>query len=429
MNSSTTPVDPHTTDPDPSAKTRVNLPSALELLKSRRDKITYGGKYMDRYKDTFNQELTYRRDPDRINSYLMSRHHRFSEQPQHKEVKEAPVAVASGDDSDEPLTPKNSPSVERKAPSPANDTTFQFQTLSDRIEKLYGANTTPYHIDQKMRSPVSERTFRLSSPINDARRIVAGKNSNATHELNKSDNESQLIGYKTITSENNPRDKLSIHNKVRDAFDKSPNFMKKLKMKDDHVNIYTVNNDHHQRNLQSPTSPHPPEKRYTENTMDTLTQIEAYISQCEQEAKKTKNIEKFENILKAVKTRPTNHNNNNNKNKEEAMLEDDKEKSQVFDKKLEHLHEPLKSYNEVEDLLKPGVSDMQAENPVPFDRGNKARCSISEVESNYGKNKNKPLSRTASDAQQRPIERKIEKNKVSSNRYNRIQQVWIVLLN
>lgn len=414
MNSSTTPVAPKTTDDIPSVKlsdektqSRTKRFSAIDSLKNQRDKITYGGKYMDRYKDTFSQDVNLRRDPTRL-SYLAHHYERkFSEQA-HNEVKEPPVS-----EPDDPVTPKNSPSVERKVPV-ANNDTFQLQTLSDRIEKLYGTSTSPYYtitnterIDQKVRSPVSERTFKLSSPINDVKKIISGKNSNATHELNKSDNESQLIGYKSITEN-------KLQQRAKDIFDKSPNFMKKLKMKDDHVNIYTVN-DH--RNLQSPTSPKLPEKRYTEVTMDTLNplqQIEAYISQCEAEAQKTKNIEKFENILKTVKSSPL------DKKKE---LESDKEKSQEFDKKqLGHLHEPLKSFNEVENLLKPGVSDMEAENSVPFDRTNKARCSTSEVESNYGKNKSKPLSRTASDAQQRPIERKVEKNKVV-NRYNR-NQVW-----
>lgn len=423
MNSNTTPVTSKTTDDipavtPPSSTTsseevqNTKRLSAIEILKSQRDKITYGGKYMDRYKNTFSQDVTLRRDSTRLsytNNY--GHQHRFSEQAQ-IEVKEPPVTVNS-DASDEPLTPKNSPSAERKTLND-NNNTYQLQTLSDRIEKLYGTSTNPYYtitnpIDQKIRSPVSERTFKLSSPITDAKRIVSGKNSNATHELNRSDNVSQLTGYKSATEN-------KLQSKVKDVFDMSPNFMKKIKIKDDHVNIYTVN-DH--REL--PTSPKPPMKRYNDNTpnMDTLNplqQIEAYISQCEAEAQKTKNIEKFENILKSVK--------GSKANKQIDLLEngnDVKEKSQEFDKKqLEHLHEPLKSFNEVEDLLKPGVSDMQAENPVPFDRGNKARCSTSEVESNYGKNKSKPLSRTASDAQQRPIERKIEKNK-GSNRYSRNQ--------
>lgn len=132
------------------------------------------------------------------------------------------------------------------------------------------------------------------------------------------------------------------------------------------------------------------------DTLDSLSQVENYISRCEKEQKLSKNLEKFDDILKKVKNPKATENNNLQK-----------EASQEIKKpvRLEHILEPLKSFDQVEDFLKPGVSDMQAETSAdPFDRKDKSRRSTSGVENQPAKpDKGKILSRTASDAQDRPV--------------------------
>ncbi|XP_022905000.2 serine/threonine-protein kinase MARK2 isoform X3 [Onthophagus taurus] len=361
------------------APNEAKVTDYLEVLKSKRDKITYAGKYMDRYKDTFHTEVSPR--PVNRRDYRDSLSRSFLKKRE-EERKQQNATV-----DEDPITPKNSPISDRKV-----DSEFKLETLSNRIEKLYGNNVDNNQQNQKGKviSPLMGYRNKLPlSPGSDSRRIVPGKNSNATNELNKSENESQLTGYKPISGNKPPQ-------KIKDVVEKSsPGLLKKLMHKDE-MNIYTIND-------RKDLKPSPMAARridvnlvFPDDTMNSLQNVQSYINHCEAEAIKARNLEKFDNMLKKVKSPVT-------QLKEENAPKD---KSQDITKKpLEHIHEPLKSYNEVENLLKPGVSDMQAENSVPFDRSNKARCSAG-GESAYPKKPTKLLSRTASDAHDRPSEKK-----------------------
>lgn len=178
--------------------------------------------------------------------------------------------------------------------------------------------------------------------------------SNATQDLNKAENMSQLVSYKLVSGVE----------KQQQQQDKS-----------DDVNIYTIQPS-------KTTEPPPPT---TIDTLDSLQTVEKCISQMEAKAIQQKNIQKFLELCKSIKP---------------DTKSDVKDKSQELNPKPPTNNQPpLKSFNEVEDLLKPGVSDMEAEYSETFDRTSKTRNSTSGAERADRTMKSKPLSRAASDAQ------------------------------
>lgn len=221
----------------------------------------------------------------------------------------------------------------------------------------------------KFEQPV-KLTSILSSPT-DTRKAVSG---NATQDLNKAENLSQLISYKLVSDVKKPQPET----------------------KDNGVNIYSIQ---------------PPK---TTDTLDTLNTIEKCITQMEAKAIQQKNIQKFIEICKSIKP----------DSKTEAK---EKSQNQLAPNVVPSNQPPLKSFNEVENLLKPGVSDMEAEYSETFDRTAKTRSSTSGAE--RAAIKSKPLSRAASDAQEhKPItERVVTKAKPRLTR--NVSQVCVVFDN
>lgn len=325
---------------------RGNHDIGLRRLKIERDRITYAGKYMDRYKDEFNKKPL---PPPRKNNALSAR---FK-------------------DIDGNIRPQSAP------PSEAEDA-----GKSGRNVKLL----------EIIGSPVSEsRKVIINSPV------LSSKTNNATHELNKAENMSQLTSYKLVSD-------AKIKFKQSKSYDESPKMEKKTKKKNNDLNVYTV------QPSQKPSTDlnHKFSASRGEPNLDTLNplqQIENYISMCEAEAVKKQNLQKFDEILKKKNT--------NNLNG--PLI--NKEHSQDIDlKQFEHIQEPLKSFNEVENLLRPGLSDMQAENAETFDRTDKTRNSTTGVQRNEVK-LNVKLARASSDAQERvPIQRKKPVTKIRHHR-------------
>lgn len=203
----------------------------------------------------------------------------------------------------------------------------------------------------KFEQPV-KLTSILSSPT-DTRKAVT---SNATQDLNKAENLSQLISYKLVSDVKKQQPPTETNG----------------------VNVYSIQ---------------PPQ---TTDTLDTLSTIEKCITQMEAKAIQQKNIQKFLELCKSIK--PDAKTDNNNK---------DKSQTSVVPPSVVPPNQPLKSFNEVENLLKPGVSDMEAEyTETTFDRSAKTRSSTSGAE--RAAIKSKPLSRAVSDAQEhKPITERV----------------------
>lgn len=211
----------------------------------------------------------------------------------------------------------------------------------------------------KFEQPV-KLTSILSSPT-DTRKTVSG---NATQDLNKADNLSQLTSYKLVSDVKKPQSETKDN---------------------DDVNVYSIQ---------------PPK---TTETLYTLSTIEKCINQMEAKAVQQKNIQKFLELCKSIKpdTKPDNK---------------DKSQNSIVPASVTSNQPPLKSFNEVENFLKPGVSDMEAEYTETFDRSAKTRNSTSGAERTTIRSK--PLSRAVSDAQEhKPItERVVAKPKPRLNR-------------
>ncbi|XP_031345072.1 serine/threonine-protein kinase MARK2-like isoform X3 [Photinus pyralis] len=304
----------------------------LQRLKHERDRITYAGKYMDRYKDEFAKKPS---------------------APVRKESLSARYRDIHGNI----LQPTEQKDADPGLESPGRNVKLR-EILS---------------------SPTGEsRKITLNSPVGSP--ILSNRTNNATHDLNKEDNLSQLTSYKL----------------VGDTRTKARNLVASPRAKRNDLNIYAI-------------QPSQPDEPPTHNIMDTLNplqQVQDYISACEAEAKSKKNLQKFDELIKRKNTAP-------------PRVEKKVEQSQEIDlKQFQHraVVEPLKSYNEVENLLRPGLSDMRADNVDTFDRGNKTRNSTSGVQVKPN-GAGKILSRAASDAQDRvQIQRKSAVVKVKPNR-------------
>lgn len=172
---------------------------------------------------------------------------------------------------------------------------------------------------------------------------------NATQDLNKAEDLSQLISYKLVSGVKKPP-----------APDKDPD-----------VNIYAIQ----------------PKAEPATDTMDALSNVERCITQMEAKAIQQKNIQKFLELCKSIKP--------------DAKADPKDASGDSLAQEPAALQPPLKSFNEVEDLLKPGVSDMEAEYAETFDRSSKTRSSAGGAErAERAAKVAKPLSRAASDAQE-----------------------------
>lgn len=227
-----------------------------------------------------------------------------------------------------------------------NDNTETGSTSS----RTNNSPTMPMKFDQ----PVKLTTI-LCTPTG-SRKAVSG---NATQDLNKAENLSQLISYKLVSDVKKPQSDTAANDNNND------------------VNIYSI---------QQPKNT---------DTLDTLNTIEKCISQLEAKAIQQKNIEKFMEICKRIKPDMKTE----AKDKSQNVLAPNASPSTID-------QPPLKSFNEVENFLKPGVSDMEAEYSEAFDRTAKTRSSTSGAERVAVKSK--PLSRAASDAQEhKPITERV----------------------
>lgn len=292
----------------------------IKMLKNQRDKITNAGKYNERYKNTFAYTPTTKR--------------------------EYPLSARYRDINGKLILKGNSLSDQGSSDS----------SMGTSHPKTNSPNTSP-----KFEKPVA-----LSSILNnadDTKKITSEKNSNATQDLNKAGNVSQLTSYKQVNKNKNETD---------------INIYSIQPMKTELIKPIGVNSTY--------DAPKPPV-----DTLDTLLHVENYISQIEAQEVRRKNMQKFLELCQTLKS-------------DSKLDKKDKSQDVLPEKKAqEHILVPLKTSNEVENLLKPGVSDMEVEEKKEsFERSNKIRSSMGGTEYNE-KNRNKPLSRAASDVQDHPI--------------------------
>ncbi|XP_050518701.1 MAP/microtubule affinity-regulating kinase 3-like isoform X6 [Diabrotica virgifera virgifera] len=319
------------------------------MLKDRREKITNAGKYSDRYKDIFSHEV-----PDE---------EKFPLSAKCRDTMEHYRKVSKGG------KPEDSPTA---------------------VSKL----TT-----EKMKLTVGK------------------KSSNATNDLNKQEN--ALIGFKHVPEgthkPNQPPLPLS-----------SPNTTKWQKR---NVNVYSVNTN------VPPSSPNqirappgfPPKKpppvalsailngnnnnniitnnnNHFDNTLSHLENVESIISKLDEHEKKEQNLKKFEELVKKFGPKPA-----EKAKKAAAPFEQSpKKQTKPLDasedqlKSQEHILNPIKHASEVEDLPAKGLKEEENEkHHQHFNRGAKERKSTDTNEK--AKPVQQPLSRTASDAQNKSL--------------------------
>ncbi|RZC41479.1 serine/threonine-protein kinase MARK2, partial [Asbolus verrucosus] len=322
--------------------------SGIKLLKDRREKITYGGKYSERYKKTFS--------------------HQVSENNNNSRIYERPCKTSD--------------------------------------------STKPEHTTEKM----AERNTSM-----DKVRIVSRSNSNATNDLNKVHN--TLTSYKQL-----PDGKIP----------KSPQTGGGGLLKKRDVNIYNVTTPEkfstesprvQRRNaitLQQILNSEPIDKKTQKNlakeslksspilsskkpipfnlilkgssdqfdsTIGHLQQVETFINKLDKKEKEMENLKKFEDLVKKVNGPPQ-------KVKPIVM-----EKSHDFLKSQEHILNPIKHCNEIEDLQVKNLNLIGDEEQPQFQRNANGRKSLIE-EKDIKNKKNVPLDRTASDAQDREVKLK-----------------------
>ncbi|KAF2898177.1 hypothetical protein ILUMI_07997, partial [Ignelater luminosus] len=456
MSEETTQAVPKTSDPDTISISSIHSTSSahnhdigLQRLKAERDKITYAGKYMDRYKDEFSRKPI---PPPRKEFQLSARYRdihgnilnpinqnghsatnnnfSFSSLPkspimgQTNSTPKSPMMGYSNakEDSEVPPPPYSPLTSHPNSPKSPTDH-LPFKQVPDIPFPKPNIPKSPImnHTDDSLESPKSARNVKLkeilSSPVSECRKVIinsplsgspimSNKTNNATHELNKAENMSQLTSFKLVTD-------AKIMFKQNKSHEGSPKIDKKHKKKDGDLNIYAIQpvqtspslKPSIEINLKFPPPPGEPPSNM--ETLNSLQQVQNYISLCEAEAIRRKNLQKFDEMLKQKNT--------NNAKKPPVIENKMKDKSQDIDvKQFEHINEPLKSYNEVEDLLRPGLSDMQAENVESFERGNKIRSSTTGVQRSE---RLKVLSRASSDAQDRvQLQRKKPVAKIRHNR-------------
>lgn len=290
--------------------------TGITMLRKEREKITNGGKYNERYQDTFSKQghplsVRYKDINGRLRQALNSE------------------GSSSGSSDSSSVT--SSTEKSKLTPSPISSPKFD--------------------------KPVKLTTILNGSPT---------KNRNATQDLNKTSNIGQLTSFRLVSEIN-----------------RSPIRIQKGEL------IYL------------PTQRERIYDEIEQQPLDTLESLQTagnLISKIEADERRRRNIQKFNEICKNIKPEIK----NDHKDASQELREEPRKKAI----NIESLAPPLKSFNEVENFLKPGVSDMEAENTENFERGTKIRSSTGyneRQEKNNKSNKNKPLSRAASDAQDHKI--------------------------
>lgn len=334
----------------------------IKMLKNQREKITNAGKYNERYKNTFAYPPT--------------------------DKKEFPLSMRYRDINGRLILKRNSLSNQGSSDNSVD---------SDHSKTDSTPNASP-----KFEKPVT-----LTSILNnstDTKKVISGKNSNATQDLNKAGNVSQLTKFRLVSDIKKPNTSNELGSTKSNKSSK----------KEQDINIYSIQPV--QTELPKSVGVNlvfdaPKDLQIKPiDTMDTLQNVQKYISQIEAEEARRKNMQKFNELCKNLKP-------------DTKSEQKDKSQEIVNEKKpQEHILVPLKTSNEVENLLKPGVSDMDVEGTEPFERTDKKRSSVSGTEYN-DKNKGKPLSRASSDVQGHKIPDHVVKAKLRYNRNN--SQVYI----
>ncbi|XP_063920284.1 serine/threonine-protein kinase MARK2-like isoform X3 [Zophobas morio] len=308
-----------------------NFDFGIQLLKDRRQKISHGGKYSDRYKETF----------------------------AHNESEDKSLSV-----------------YERLRKTSAPDRPENMEKNHTALDKF---------------------------------KFTAKSKSNATNDLNKAHN--TLTGYKQVGD-----------GKTHKPLQVSPGGL--LKKKDKHVyhvtapeksgtpspqsqkksvalqQILGATNDH-----KSEMSPPLPNRKHIpvnlilkeptdgDSTMGHLQPVEMIISKLNKKEKEIENLKKFEDLVKKAHGPPAKVN--------PTVVE----KSHDYLKSQEHILNPIKHCNEVEDLQQKDLRFIEEVDGSQFQRNTKGRKSLT-VENDNKNKKNVPLDRTASDAQDREIKLK-----------------------
>jgi serine/threonine protein kinase len=318
-----------------------NYDSGIKLLKDRREKITYGGKYSERYKGIFS----------------------------HKVVKD------------------NRPSIQ----SSLRATSF---------------SNKPKQITEIM----TDRNVAM-----DKIKITSKSNSNATNDLNKAHN--TLTGYKQFSDgkvHKSPqiggglirkKDKniYNVTNPEKSAATDSPRPSRKK-----NVALHQILDPNEKKfNPSTETSPSMSSKKPIsinlvlkeandkDSTMGHLQQVENFISKLNKKEKEMENLKKFEDLVKKVNRPP------------QQVTPAVMEKSHDFLKSQEHILNPIKHCNEIEDLQRKDLNFIENVEGSQFQRNVNGRKSLTVENDNKTKTKkNVPLDRTASDAQDREIKHK-----------------------
>lgn len=278
----------------------LNIPNKFDIgitmLRNQREKITNGGKYNERYQNTFAEKkgypfsVRYKDINGRLRQTLLNSEGSSSD---------SSSVTSSGDKS-------------KLTPSPISSPKFD--------------------------KPVKLTTILNGSPT---------KYRNATQDLNKTSDVAQLTSFKLLS------DKLSLEKNQINRAEQQPL-----------------------------------------DTINILEQAEIAISNIEANEIRKRNMEKFNQLCKNVRPEVK-------KGQKDVSQELREEPRKAVN--IESLAPPLKSFNEVENFLKPGVSDMEAENTENFERRTKIRSSTGRNERQEKNSKSKPLSRAASDAQDHKI--------------------------
>ncbi|CAH1113283.1 unnamed protein product [Psylliodes chrysocephalus] len=252
-------------------------------------------------------------------------------------------------------------------------------------------------------------------------RLNAASKSNATNDLNKQEN--ALISYKLV-----PEGTHKAKHPPSPLI--SPKHTKWTKK---NVNIYNVTNP-----PSSPVNTPPPPgfppvialssilNRNSNNNVDStlshLDNVESIINKLDQEEKKEQNLKKFEDLVKIYTPKPV------AKAKKASLVPfeiGDKKKESHDTKKSEddlengHLLNRMKHCSEIEDLPARGLKEDKHDPHPAFDRNVKERKSMDQQTKDSKKSKSKPsepLSRTASDAQDKTISNVKRQPRISRDR-------------
>lgn len=262
-----------------------------KILKERRDQVTYAGKYSERYKN-FNS----------INSAYSNMY-------------STTTTIKSSADENCNDSPQSAQNLEKAFSRNHNLNTSKLAHQTDSnfspnvCNKQNSLPTSPKFNHKQSPSFTRKQPISPNFKINKKSFKTKEPGSNATNDLNNSQNLSQLTSFKI----KKPVDYTEIN----------------------YLTVPCTKSDKDQ------------------NSFDTLTTLQG-IANCiavhEEKHKISENVDKFDEFLKKRW----------NAQNESANILQNKEKSQNFNYN-ELNQKPLKSFNEVENLLRPGVSNLEAE--------------------------------------------------------------------